>query len=387
MLTATNAAPQRRPRVLIVAGEASGDLHGADLAREILTRDPRCELSGIAGARMREAGVQPLFKAEDIAGLGVAELASTIRLTLGALRDLRRRLRSEPPDLLILIDFAEFNMILSGVARRAGVPVLYYITPQVWAWRRGRIGKLMRRADRLAVVFPFEAELFAGAGERVNFVGHPLLDRVKPEQDRPATLARHGFRLRTKLLALMPGSRRGEIHYLLRPMLGAAQVLAGDHDLTPVIVLAPTLTVADLREVAGSALDGVRIITEDAYSIIAASELGLVASGTATLETALLGCPMVIAYKMSPLTYALGRLLIRGVDFIGMPNLLAGRRIVPELIQWEVTPSKLVRAGEPMLAESLHAEVAASLKAVAQSLGTPGAAGRVADIALGMLPS
>ena len=202
-------------------------------------------------------------------------------------------------------------MILSGVARRAGVPVLYYITPQVWAWRRGRIGKLMRRADRLAVVFPFEAELFAGAGERVNFVGHPLLDRVKPEQDRPATLARHGFRLRTKLLALMPGSRRGETHYLLRPMLAAAQVLAGDHDLTPVIVLAPTLTVADLRELAGSALDGVRIITEDAYSIIAASELALVASGTATLETALLGCPMVIAYKMSPLTYALGRLLIR----------------------------------------------------------------------------
>jgi lipid-A-disaccharide synthase len=387
MLTTANAAPQRRRRVLIVAGEASGDLHGADLTREILARDPSCELSGIAGARMREAGVHPLFKAEDIAGLGVAELASTIRLTLGALRDLRRRLHNEPPDLLILIDFAEFNMILSGVAHRAGVPVLYYITPQVWAWRRGRIGKLMRRADRLAVVFPFEAELFAGAGERVNFVGHPLLDRVKPEQDRPATLARHGFRLRTKLLALMPGSRRGEIHYLLRPMLTAAQVLAGDHDLTPVIVLAPTLTVADLREVAGSALDGVRIITEDAYSIIAASELALVASGTATLETALLGCPMVIAYKMSPLTYALGRLLIRGVDFIGMPNLLAGRRIVPELIQWEVTPSKLVRAGEPMLAESLHAEVAGSLKAVAQSLGTAGAAGRVADIALGMLPS
>lgn len=132
-------------------------------------------------------------------------------------------------------------------------------------------------------------------------------------------------------------------------------------------------------------LDEVRIIAEDAYSVVAASELALVASGTATLETAMLGCPMVIAYKMSPLTYALGRLLIRGVDFIGMPNLLAGRRIVPELIQWQVTPAKLVRAGEPMLAESLHAEVAASLKAVAQSLGTPGAAGRVAEIALGML--
>ena len=386
-MTSANIAPRARRRILIVAGEASGDLHGADLAKEILARDPDCELAGIAGSKMREAGVNPLFKAEDIAGLGVAELASTIRLTLGALNSMRRRLRSEPPDLLVLIDFAEFNMILAGVAHRAGVPVLYYITPQVWAWRRGRIGKLMRRADRLAVVFPFEAKLFAGAGERVSFVGHPLLDRVKPEQDRPATLARHGFRPRTRLLALMPGSRRGEIRYLLRPMLGAAQVLAADHDLTPVIVLAPTLTVSDLREAAGSALDGVRIINEDTYSIVAASELALVTSGTATLETALLGCPMVIAYKVSPLTYALGRVLIRGVDFIGMPNLLAGRRIVPELIQWEVTPSKLVRAGEPMLAESLHEEVASSLRAVAQTLGTPGAAGRVADIALAMLPS
>ncbi|HEX4210318.1 MAG TPA: lipid-A-disaccharide synthase [Candidatus Binataceae bacterium] len=385
-MTSPTASQQRR-RVLIVAGEASGDLHGADLAREMLARDPRWELSGIAGTRMRAAGVHPLIKAEDIAGLGVAELSSTIRLTLGALRQLRRKLRSDPPDLLIVIDFAEFNMILAGVAHRAGVPVLYYITPQVWAWRRGRVGKLMRRADRLAVVFPFEAELFAEAGERVSFVGHPLLDRVRPEQDRAATLARHGFRPRTRLLTLMPGSRRSEIRYLLRPMLAAAQVLAGDHDLTPVIILAPTLTIAELRDVAGPALDGVGIITEDAYSIIAASELALVASGTATLETALLGCPMVIAYKMSPLTYALGRLLIRGVDFIGMPNLLAGRRIVPELIQWQVTPSKLVRAGEPMLAESLHAEVAASLRSVAQTLGMPGAAGRVADIALGMLSS
>jgi lipid-A-disaccharide synthase len=391
--TLTSATPDAKPersrprQILIVAGEASGDLHGASLAREILARDPRCELSGIAGSFMREAGVKPLFNAEDVAGLGVAELASTIRLTTGALRALRRRLRDDPPSLLILIDFAEFNMILAGIAHRAGVPVLYYITPQVWAWRRGRIGKLIRRADRLAVVFPFEAELYAAAGERVSFVGHPLLDRVRPEQDRAATLARHGFKPRSRIIALMPGSRRGEIRYLLRPMLEAARVLAGDHDLIPVIILAPTLTAAELRAVAGSALDNVRIMTADAYSIIAASELALVASGTATLETAMLGCPMVIAYKMSPLTYALGRLLIHGVKFIGMPNLLAGRMIVPELIQWQVTPRNLVRAAEPMLAESLHAEVAASMKAVAQSLGAPGAAGRVADIVLAMISS
>jgi lipid-A-disaccharide synthase len=381
--SATLRAPGKR--IMIVAGEASGDLHGAGLAREILSRDSRCELYGIAGVRMREAGVRPLFNAEDIAGLGVAELASTIRLTLGALRELRRRLRNDPPDLLILIDYAEFNLILAGIAHRGGVPVLYFITPQVWAWRRRRIGKLIRRADRLAVVFPFEAELYAAAGGRVEFVGHPLLDRVTPAQDRNATLARHDFKPRSRLLALMPGSRRGEIRYLLRPMLQAAQVLAADHDLTPVIILAPTLTIADLRAVADQELNNIRIIAEDAYSIIAASELALVTSGTATLETAMLGCPMVIAYKVSPLTYALGRLLIHGVDFIGMPNLLASRQIVPELIQWQVTPANLVRAAEPMLAESLRAEVAASLKAVSRSLGEPGAAGRVAEIAFAMI--
>jgi lipid-A-disaccharide synthase len=374
-------------RIMIVAGEASGDLHGAGLAREIIERDSRCELCGIAGVRMREAGVKPLFNAEDIAGLGVAELASTIRVTIGALRELRKRLRNDPPDLLILIDYAEFNMILAGIAHRAGVPVLYYITPQVWAWRRRRIGKLIRRADRLAVVFPFEAELYEAAGGRVEFVGHPLLDRVKPAQDRAATLARHDFKPGSHLLTLMPGSRRGEIHYLLRPMLQAAQVLAGDHGLTPVVLLAPTLTIADLRAVADHELRNIRIIAEDAYSIIAASQLALVTSGTATLETAMLGCPMVIAYKMSPLTYALGRLLIHGVEFIGMPNLLASRQIVPELIQRQVTSVNLVRAAEPMLAESLRSEVSASLKAVSESLGEPGAAGRVAEIAFAMIRS
>lgn len=376
----------RRHRILIVAGEASGDLHGADLAAQIIACDPRCEIFGVAGVRMRAAGVRALVNTEDIAGLGVAELASTIRRTLGTFRGMRNILHSDPPDLLILIDYAEFNLMLAGSARRAGVPVLYYILPQVWAWRRGRIGKLVRRADRMAVVFPFEAELYSHAGGRVSFVGHPLLDRVAPAQGRAETLARHGFPPRARLLAMLPGSRRGEIRYLLRPMLEAARVLAADHDLTPAIALAPTLTSAHLRAAArDTELDGIRIIEGDTYSIIAASELALVASGTATLETALLGCPMVIAYKVSPITYSLARLLVRGVDFIGMPNILAGRRIVPELIQRQVTARNLVRAAEPMLAESLHAEVSAALKSVRDRLGAPGAAGRVAAMALEMM--
>jgi lipid-A-disaccharide synthase len=384
--SANPAATTPHKRVMIVAGEASGDLHGADFAAHLLARDSTCELFGIGGERMRAAGVRALFKTEDIAGLGLAELASTIRRTLGALRALRKILRSDPPDLVVLIDYAEFNLILAGSARRAGAPVLYYILPQVWAWRRGRIGKLVKRAQRMAVVFPFEAELYARAGGRVSFVGHPLLDRVVPAQDRDATLARHGFNADARLLALLPGSRPAEVGYLLRPMLEAAMALATKHRLTPTIALAPTLDAGLLREIAGaSALDGVQIIQDDTYSIIAASDLALVASGTATLETALLGCPMVIAYKMSSLTYTVARMLVRGVDFIGMPNILAGRAIVPELIQGDVTPGNLVRAAEPMLVEPLHSETAAALRAVRANLGAPGAADRVAAMAMEMM--
>jgi lipid-A-disaccharide synthase len=384
--SANPAATSPHKRVMIVAGEASGDLHGADFAAHLLARDSTCELFGIGGERMRAAGVRALFKTEDIAGLGLAELASTIRSTLGALRSLRKILRDDPPDLVVLIDYAEFNLILAGSARRAGVPVLYYILPQVWAWRRGRIGKLVKRAQRMAVVFPFEAELYARAGGRVSFVGHPLLDRVLPAQDRDATLARHGFNAGARLLAVLPGSRPAEVGYLLRPMLEAAMALATKHRLTPVIALAPTLDAGLLQEIAGaSALDGVQIIQDDTYSIIAASDLALVASGTATLETALLGCPMVIAYKMSSITYAVARTLVRGVDFIGMPNILAGRAIVPELIQSDVTPGNLVRAAEPMLVEPLHSETAAALRAVRANLGAPGAADRVAAMALEMM--
>jgi lipid-A-disaccharide synthase len=378
--------PRRKRRIMIVAGEASGDLHGADLARQILALDPSCELFGIAGAQMREAGVHANVRIEDIHGLGLTELIATIGLSLRTMRDLRRILRNDKPDLVILIDYAEFNLVLAGIAKRAGVPVLYYITPQVWAWRRGRIKKIVARANRLAVVLPFEKELYGLAGDRVSFVGHPLLDRVAPAQGRAETLARHDIPPYSTLLALLPGSRRAEVRYILPPMVEAARTLATDHRLVPVIALAPTLTPAQLAEQARVDLSGIRIIQGDTYSIIAASEAALVASGTATLETALLGCPMVIAYKVSPLTYILGRMLITGVDFIGMPNILAGGGIVPELIQGELTANNLVRAAEPLLHDSIRKETIAKLNSLRSRLGAPGAAARVAALALAMMP-
>jgi lipid-A-disaccharide synthase len=381
---ATNIASARR--ILIVAGEASGDHLGGDVAAQLRALTPNCDIFGVAGEHMRAAGVRPLIKLESVAGMGGTELASTIGPVLSAFRTLVTAIRRKPPDLVILVDFADFNLKLAWFAKRAGVPVLYYVPPQVWAWRRWRIHTLVRRSDRIAVVFPFEAELYAKAGGRVSFVGHPLLDRVATAQDRSSTLAQYGFAPRGRLLAVLPGSRRGEIRHLLRPMLEAARVLAADHDLEPVIALASTLTLEDLRAAAGAeALAGIRVIEGDTYSMIAASEIALVASGTATLEAALLGCPMVIAYKLSALSYLVGRILIKGVDFIGLPNLLAGRRLVPELIQYQVTPVNLVRAAEPLLAPALHSEIATQLRALRERLGPPGAAARVASMALEMI--
>lgn len=381
----TAKEPARKRRIMIVAGEASGDLHGGDLAREIFALDPSCEVFGIAGERMRSEGVRALFRIEDIHGMGLSELAASARVIVSAMRRLRAILRREKPDLLILIDYAEFNLVLAGIARRAGVPVLYYITPQVWAWRRGRIKKLVARADRLAVIFPFEQELYARAGDRVTFVGDPLLDKVRPAQGRAETLARHGFAPDARLLALLPGSRRAEVRLILPAMAEAARMLARERGLVPVIALAPTLAPQELAEQAKTDLSGVRIIEGDTYSIIAASDAALVASGTATRETALLGCPMVIAYKVSPLTYRLGRMLVTGVKFIGMPNILAGEQIVPELIQDELTASNLVRALTPMLEGTRRAETVAKLSALRARLGAPGAASRVAAIALSMI--
>jgi lipid-A-disaccharide synthase len=374
-----------RRRIMIVAGEASGDMHGADLVREILVRDPGCEFFGIAGQYMRTAGVRALFRAEDVAGLGLTELASTIQRTVGAMLKLRAILRREKPDLLILIDFAEFNMILSKAGKSAGVPVLYYITPQVWAWRRGRVRKLVERADRLAVVLPFEAELFARAGERAAFVGHPLLDKVRVSQTRAETLERHRLESGARLLALLPGSRRREVRYLLPPMIEAARVLHREHQLTPCLALAHTLEPGELGDLSSVDLDGIHIIQNDTYNIVAASDVALVASGTATLETALLGCPMVIAYKMSAATYLVARMLITGVNFIGMPNILAGAAIVPELIQSEVTGTRLASAAGALLRQPLRGRTIEALNRIRSQLGAPGAATRVAAMALAMM--
>ncbi|MEB2283989.1 MAG: lipid-A-disaccharide synthase [Myxococcales bacterium] len=381
----TTAVPAGARDVVLVAGEASGDMHGADLVAALRRRVPGVRVRGIGGARLRAAGMETLVDAHTLAAMGLVEARERLGAIWRAYRRMRRLVRGEKPDLLVLIDFAEFNLALAGVAKRAGVPVLYYISPQVWAWRRGRVRKIARRVSRLAVVFPFEVPLYAGSGLRADFVGHPLLDRVRVRRDRQAFRAAHGLDPRKRLVALLPGSRAKEMQLLLPAMVAAAERLVARGDVQCVLALAETLSTADIGvSMRGAALPFPAVAGET-YDLVHASDAAIVASGTATLEAALLERPMVIVYRTAALTYALARRLV-SVPFIGMPNLIAGRGVVPELIQDDATAERMVAEVERFLDDPAYA--AATQRALAEirpALGGGGAAERAAAIAAEML--
>jgi lipid-A-disaccharide synthase len=263
--------------------------------------------------------------------------------------------------------------------------VLYYISPQVWAWRRGRIRKIARRVDRLAVVFPFEVPLYAGSGARAEFVGHPLLDRVRPTRSRVETLALHNLDFGKRLVALLPGSRAKEMRFILPAVADAAERLVARGDCQCVLALADTLSREDIAASIGSRPLAATVVQGDTYNLVHASEVALVASGTATLETALLERPMVIVYRVSALTYALARRLV-SVPFIGMPKLIVGRQVVPELMQDDVTGDRVSAETERFLDDAAHREATvAQLREVRQLLGGGGAARRAAALAAEML--
>src|SRR5882724_1414511 len=380
------AAPVPVRRVLMVAGEASGDLHGTDLLRALQARVPGLEVFGIGGDGLRAAGMRTVADAGDVATVGIVEGVRHLRTLFGIYRVLVRRLREHRPDLCILIDFPEFNLRLARAAKRAGVPVLYYIGPQVWAWRRGRVRKIARRVDRLAVVFPFEPALYASRLAGVEFVGHPLLDRVRVTRGRAETLAAHGLDPARRTVLLLPGSRLSEIDYLLPPLLDAVRRLGQDGGLQFPLALAHTLPADEVRRRVRAAGLDVAVIEDDTYNLIAAADLALVSSGTATLECALLERPMVIVYRLGPLSYGLGRLLVRGVRYIGMPNIVAGREVVPELLQRQATGPRIAAAARALLDDpARHAAMIEDLRDVRRRLGRGGAAGRAAAIAFEML--
>jgi lipid-A-disaccharide synthase len=372
--------------VLLVAGEASGDVHGADLLRALRSRVPSLEVFGIGGDGLRDAGMETVADARELATVGLVEGASHLGAIVRVYRALVRRIREDPPDLCILIDFPEFNLRLARAAKRAGIPVLYYIGPQVWAWRRGRVRTIARRVDRLAVVFPFEPDLYVGRECVVEFVGHPLLDRVRATRSREASLAAHGLDPARPLVLLLPGSRRKEIDQILPAMLGAVRELGADGRRQFVLALAHTLSREEVMPVLARQGITMPVITGDTYNLMAAAELALVASGTATLECALLECPMIVVYRVARLTYALARLLVRGVEHIAMPNIVAGRSIVPELLQGAASGPTIAAAARKVLETPGRREaMIAELRAVRTRLGRGGAAARAADIAAEML--
>lgn len=366
-----------KPRIFISAGEVSGDLHGAAVARALRARWPNAELYGFGGDLMREAGVELWAHTDQMAVMGFVEVARHLPYFLNLLSRVREHLATDPPDLVIPIDYPGFNLRLARYAKNAKTPVLYYIAPQVWAWHKSRMRQLAENVDQLAVVLPFEQALFEEAGARVSFVGHPLLDLNRATMTREAFCAEIGVEPTRPLLAVLPGSRGQEVESHLRLFAtAAARVQQAVPDVMPVIAQAPGI--------AESSLKTPFPITRKTADLLQHAQVALTKSGTSTLECALSVTPMVIAYRVHPLTFAIARLLV-DVDHIGLVNLIAGERVAPELLQDDATPESLAAALLPLVREGPEREHALQkLRTVRAKLASDDArpaAQHVADLA------
>ena len=375
-----------KKKIMIVSGEASGDLHGGNLVRAMQEKGQGLSFYGVGGERMKSAGVDLFADAADMAVVGLTEVVFKLTAILRVMRRLKASLKEKRPDLVILIDYPDFNLPLARAARRRGIPVLYYISPQVWAWRKGRIATIKKTVDRMAVILPFEEAFYREAGVDVTFVGHPLLDEVRKKYSRQEALSRFGLRDDAITVGILPGSRRSEVSRILPEMLRACGILA--EKISPiqfVLPLAGTLAPDFVRNIFRQSPVPVNVVRDEIYDAVAVSDTAMVASGTATLETALLEIPMVVVYKVSALSYAIGRRFIR-VDHICLPNIIAGRRVVPELIQDEATPERIASEVRELVTRRGKAlEMKAALAKIREKLGAPGASRRTARIACDML--
>ena len=370
------------PRILIITGEASGDLHGAHLAKAIAAREPNVQLVGIGGAGMKAAGVTMIPGIPQLDVMGLIGL-SAVRFLIQRVLAIRRVLKAERWDLVVLIDNPGLNFHFARVAKAAGLRVVYYIAPQVWAWRPGRMKSIQRNVDHVVVILPFETELYRQAGVRCTFVGHPLLDSVAPRYDRTALRTRYNLDASAPVVGLLPGSRVAEVTMLLPLLLDTARRLAASDPKTQ-FVLAQASSINDnlLHSLLQHSPVPVAVAKDQASEVMAASDVLLVASGTATLQAAVVGTPMVLLYKTTWPTYWIARCLVR-VKWIGLVNLVAGRSIVPELIQDEATPERLWKESHRLLTDR-HAynDMKDGLRQVRESLGGPGASQRAAEVIL-----
>ena len=373
-------------KIFIVAGEASGDLHGADLARALRTLDPEVTLIGMGGEQMRQAGVTLIVDARELAVVGVTEVLSRLTALLRAFGRLRTSLKAEAPGLLVLIDFPDFNFWLARAARRLGIAVLYYIGPQVWAWRRGRLRTLKRLVEKMLVLFPFEEAVYREAGIPVACVGHPMLDRLRdvPTKEEARRLLGHsGSEL---IVGLLPGSREGEVRHHL-PVLKQAvdQMGTVEPRIRFLVAVADTLPPGLVETLLQGSGPAIRLVRGQTYQVMRAADLVITASGTATLEAGLLGTPMVIVYRVSLLTWWAGKLLV-DVPSIGMVNLVVGRRVVPELLQWEFTPNRVAETALGLVRDPAALDrIRRDLREVRGRLGEEGASRRAAQEILTMV--
>jgi lipid-A-disaccharide synthase len=366
---------------MISCGEPSGDVYAAALASEIKRLEPGAVVSGFGGSRLRGAGAA---LAGDFSGLSVTGLTEALRVLPRSWRLYRRLVRAarrERPDVFVPIDFPDFNLVLARALKRLGVPIVYYISPQLWAWRRGRVRTIRRLVDRMLVIFPFEAPFYEQAGVPVSFVGHPLVE-LTPAVAREGFLQRHGLDAARPVVALLPGSRRNEVHAMLPDLVRAGAVMARRLPGAQFVVArAPHLSDDLFAALDAWPVPGSKPIVLEGHTdeILAAASVALVASGTATVQAALHGCPMVVVYRVAASTYRLGKRFVH-VDTFAMVNLIAGRKVVPELIQDAFTPERAAAEALRLLTDdSVAARMRADLADIRARLGGRGASRRAAE--------
>jgi lipid-A-disaccharide synthase len=369
---------------MVIAGEASGDLHGSRLITAIQKRDNTLFFCGIGGQALKAAGVEILVDASALSVVGITETFSKIPNLLKGLTVAKKTLKKLLPDLLILIDFPDFNLNVAAFAKKLGIPVLYYISPQIWAWRPGRVKKIARLVDHMAVILPFEEDFYRKHAIPVTFVGHPLLDTNLDYEKKAFQKPKNDI----SVIGLCPGSRDREIARHLPIMLDAAQILFKRiRKVKFIISLAPDVKRKTVEEIVNKHKGAAHLemVSGNVKKIFEKSKIVIAVSGTVTLESAISGTPMVIIYKVSPISYWLGRAMIQ-VKHIGLVNLITGKKIVPELLQDQASPTRIAETVFHMLDDASGLErLRHELLNVKDSLGGPGASQRVADIAIGML--
>ncbi len=369
-------------RILISAGEASGDIHAAAVTAAIKKIDSSAEVFGMGGDALRNAGGEVLFDIKDHGVMGFVEVLKKLPDLFKLRDDFEKVMDERKPDCLITVDYPGFNMKLAKLAHDKGIPVVSYIAPSAWAWHKSRAKEVAKIVDKVACIFPFEYDVYKEAGAYVEFVGHPLVDIVKPSMTKEEAMAFAGKEEGKKLILLMPGSRLMEIEKMLPTLLEAAKIIKKQlPEVSFVMPRAGTIPISLLEEkIQASGLD-VKITEGNNYDLFSVADLALATSGTVTLEAALCGLGSVIVYKTNPVTYFIAKLLVN-IPHIGLPNIVAAKSVVPELIQNDFTPAKVAQEALALLESERNAKMKEDLAYVKERLGKPGAVGRVAELVL-----